>query len=235
MGRLPRTLAPALAAALLLALTGAAIAAMQSTKLGPGLCETTGGGRFVDIPGFPGEAIDRRLLTDIRMLEQRYSVFITDGYSMDRAHAENGEHPIGLALDIVPNKAAGGRWADIDRLAAWAEPRQDRPRQPFRWVGYEGDRGHGRGHHLHLSWSHSFAKPGRVARTVYTSRCPGTTAQTPGQPTGGGTGVGADSATGGGGVAAGSDNGAGTGSGGIGGRLRLAPPVVETGGVDAPG
>ena len=29
-----------------------------------------------------------------------------------------GEHPIGLALDIVPDKAAGGSWSDITRLAA---------------------------------------------------------------------------------------------------------------------
>ncbi len=220
MGRLPRTLAPALAAALLLALTGAAVAAMQSTKLGPTLCETTGGGRFVDIPGFPGESIDRRLLTDIRMLEQRYSIFITDGYSRDPVHAAGGEHPIGLALDIVPDKAAGGRWSDIDRLARWAEPRQNSPRQPFRWVGYDGDRGHGRGDHLHLSWSHSLAKPGRTARTVFTVRCPGSIVPPPGPATAGGTHVGGGHGSG------------GSGSGGIGGKSdRLAPLVGETDGV----
>jgi hypothetical protein len=223
MGRLSRTLAPALAAAVLLvALTGLASAAMHSTKLAPGLCETTGGGRFVKIPGFPGETIDRRLLTDIRMLEKRYSIFVTDGYSIDDVHAENGEHPIGLALDIVPDKAAGGRWSDIDRLAAWAEPKQDRPREPFRWVGYDGDRGHGRGHHLHLSWSHSFAKPRKTARTVYTIRCPGETGQVPGEPTGASTG----------GTAVGGGHGGGTGSGGIGGKPRLVPPVAESDGLD---
>ena len=95
-----------------LAIAALAVASpMRSTKLGPRLCETTGGGKFVRIPGFPGEMIDRRLLTDIQWLEQRYPIFITDGYSMDDVHAENGEHPIGLALDIVPNKAEGGRWA----------------------------------------------------------------------------------------------------------------------------
>ncbi len=45
---------------------------------------------------------------------------------MDDVHSINGEHPVGLALDIVPNKAAGGSWNDIDRLAgvggAEAEP-----------------------------------------------------------------------------------------------------------------
>ena len=34
------------------------------------------------------------------------------------------------------------------------------PRAPFRWVGYDGDANHGRGHHLHLSWNHSETKPG---------------------------------------------------------------------------
>ena len=111
------------AVALLVALTTLGLAAlavaspMQSTKLGPRLCETTGGGKFVRIPGFPGEMIDRRLLTDIKWIEQRYPIFITDGYSMDDVHAENGEHPIGLALDIVPNRAEGGHWGDITALA----------------------------------------------------------------------------------------------------------------------
>ena len=170
-----RRLLGALATAALAALALAALAwagAMHSTKLGPRLCETTGGGKFVRIPGFPGEMIDRRLLTDVRWLERRYSIFVTDGYSMDDVHAVNGEHPLGLALDIVPNKAEGGTWAQITALARWAEPRQNRPRMPFRWVGYNGDAGHGRGHHLHLSWSHSTTRPGRPAKLVDTIRCP---------------------------------------------------------------
>ncbi len=152
---------------------------MESTKLAPKLCETAGGGKFVDIPGFPGERIDRRLLADVRWLVKRYEIFVTDGYSTSDVHASNGEHPLGLALDIVPNKAAGGSWADINRLAKWAEPSQNRPRAPFRWVGYNGDSGHGRGHHLHLSWNHSMSKPQRPARTVYTVRCPGSSPSAP--------------------------------------------------------
>jgi hypothetical protein len=62
----------------------------------------------------------------------------------------------------------GGSWKDVDRLAKWAEPRQNHPRAPFRWVGYNGDRNHGRGNHLHLSWSHTATKPGRIAATVWT-------------------------------------------------------------------
>ena len=123
-------------------------------------------------PRLPRETIDRRLLTDIRRLVRRYKIFVTDGYSLSDVHAANGEHPLGLALDIVPDKERGGTWNRIDRLAAWAEPEQGEPRAPFRWVGYDGDANHGRGHHLHLSWSHSVSGPGRPARTVYTMRCP---------------------------------------------------------------
>ena len=199
-----------------LALSALATAKMRSTKISATLCETTGGGRFVSIPGFSGERIDRRLLTDIRRLERRYKIFITDGYSMDDIHAQNGEHPIGLALDIVPNKAQGGTWADVTALAHWAEPTQNHPRTPFRWVGYDGDAGHGRRNHLHLSWNHTATAPGHSARTVYTIRCPRQPVPAPPtEPPSGGT------------------DGDGevkpNPSGGIGGKL--GPVAIETGGV----
>jgi hypothetical protein len=190
-----------------------AAAAMQSTKLGPLLCETTGGGRFVRIPEFRGEKIDRRLLDDIDYLQERFRIFITDGYSLDPVHSANGEHPIGLALDIVPDVANGGSWRRITRLAKWAEPRPDRPRAPFRWVGYNGDAGHGRGHHLHLSYTHSRTRYDKPARTVQTLKCPGAGAKGP----------------------KGGNPGAGFGSGGVGltkkdlKRFERAHP--ETGGV----
>jgi hypothetical protein len=250
----PLVLLAALAAVVAIALTGLAVARMKSTKIGPGLCQTTGGGKIVDIPGFPGEMIDRRLLTDIRRLVRRYKIFVTDGYSLSDVHAANGEHPLGLALDIVPNVAKGGSWSRIDRLAAWAEPEPNEPRPPFRWVGYDGDANHGRGHHLHLSWSHSVSMPGRTARTVYTRRCPSPAIPAPvpppapEPPLAGGTEVGepvkGQGGSSGGGDYAGSGGGdwaSGPGSGGIGGGglgsgsggigKRLAPPVAEAGGL----
>jgi Ca2+-binding RTX toxin-like protein len=130
-----------------------------------GVRRRVGGGRFVPIPGFDGQRIDRRLLADLAYLRQRFRVGIQAGLAM-RGHAPEGEHPIGLAVDIVPGR--GGSWDDVDRLAKWAEPRQNRPRSPFRWVGYTGDAGHGRGDHLHLSWRHSRARRGHPARTVWT-------------------------------------------------------------------
>jgi hypothetical protein len=156
-------------------------AAMRSTKVAPGLCKTVGGGKFVKIPRFPGERIDRRLLRDIRWMVRKYSIFVSDGFSTSPVHAWNGEHPIGLALDIVPDRSRGGNWKKITRLARFAEPRQNEPRPPWRWVGYNGDPGHGRGHHLHLSYMHSETKPTVPARVVYTYRCP-KRPRTPPQP-----------------------------------------------------
>ena len=263
-GRRALVLAVAALAAMA-AVVAIASARMVSTKLGPTLCETTGGGKFVPIPDFPGERIDRRLLNDVRFLERRYKIFVTDGYSMDDVHSLNGEHPIGLALDIVPNKAAGGTWNDIDRLAVWAEPKQNQPRAPFRWVGYDGDSGHGRGHHLHLSFGHSETKPGIPAKYVQSIRCPGPagggTPQPPIQPeppaepeeptgpaSGGATAHGnhgadrdrdgdrggnrdRDRDRGHGGANTGGTAGGSLPTGGIGGKLGLAPPVPEAGGV----
>jgi hypothetical protein len=136
-----------------------------------GVRRVCGGGRFVPIPGFPSKRIDARLLPDIAFLRAHYHIAITAGYALV-GHAQGGEHPIGLAIDIMPGP--GGTWDDIDRLARWAEPRQNAPRPPFRWVGYNGDANHGRGNHLHLSWSHSEPHtPRRPARCVTTLRLAG--------------------------------------------------------------
>jgi hypothetical protein len=224
--------------------------AMRSTKLGPNLCKTVNGGRFVDIPGFPGEKIDRRLKCDIRWMKRKFHIFITDGYSPD-GHAWNGEHPIGLAADIVPNVAKGGGWMDIGVLAHLAEPIQNQPIMPWRWVGWNGDAGHGRGNHLHLSWAHSETRPTVPARVVYTRKCPRPKrgdkpardggrdrddrpgsggGSRPGRGGGGGDGQG-DGSNGGTSPRSGSDGGGGGwgGGGGISTKIgRLAPVVPES-------
>lgn len=125
----------------------------------------TGGGSFVAIPGQSGERIDRRLLPDVLYLIRRFHLRVTDGYSLSSIHAAGGEHPLGLGIDFVPGP--GGSWDQVDRLARWAEPRQDHPRWPFRWVGYNGDVNHGRGNHLHLSWQHTPGHPGVPVRSVW--------------------------------------------------------------------
>jgi uncharacterized membrane protein YgcG len=233
VSRARRALALIAATAGIVALAASPAAAMRSQKIAPHLCKTVRGGKFVRIPGFPGEKIDRRLLPDIRWMKRRFDVFITDGYSRDPVHAENGEHPIGLATDIVPNAARGGTWNQIGELAHLAEPRQDQPIMPWRWVGWNGDAGHGRGDHLHLSWSHSETRPGHPARVVYTRRCPRTDDRQRSDDGGrrrhhhgstGGTGAGD-----GGGGDGGSSGGTGAGGGGtVAPKIgKLAPVVPE--------
>jgi hypothetical protein len=133
----------------------------------------TAGARWVPVPGQAWARVDRRILADVLYLVRRYRVRIVEGYGTI-GHEPFGEHPLGLAVDIEPG--AGGTWADVSQLARWAEPRQNRPRGPFRWVGWNGDFNHGHpsvcrprlgcAPHLHLSWSHTPTPPRHLARTV---------------------------------------------------------------------
>ena len=148
--------------------------AQRAAVVPDGFRTVEGKGKFVDIPGFPGKKIDRRLLPDVRWIVERYDVYITSAYSLSKAHTSKGEHPRGLAVDLVPG--GGGSWGKLAQLAKWAEPRPDMPREPFKWVGWNGDRGHGdpsrckqrRGcfPHLHLSWQHADSPRARPAAWV---------------------------------------------------------------------
>ncbi|MDQ3760005.1 MAG: hypothetical protein M3331_08705 [Actinomycetota bacterium] len=161
-------------------------------KLDKNLCKTTGGGKFVRIPHGGGARIDRRLLPDVKWMRGKFNIGIGDGYA-PTGHAPSGEHPIGLALDIFSGNGRSSGWDKIDRLARLAEPRQNQPKLPWRWVGYDGDAGHGRGHHLHLSWGHNDnTTPREPAKWVLTRICPGSGSQDGG---GGGGGISTRAAT----------------------------------------
>jgi hypothetical protein len=131
------------------------------------------------IPHEEGDMVDRRIIPNLRWIAQRYSIYVTDGYSgplpsgehvgCHGCHVERSDHYNGLAVDIVALEGEGGcdaHWAPITRLALWAEPRQNFPILPFRWVGYDGDAGHGCGDHLHLSWNHAPAPRSELAEWV---------------------------------------------------------------------
>jgi hypothetical protein len=121
------------------------------------------------IPHEEGDMVDKRILGDLRWIAARYPIYVTDGYSgplpngehvgCNQCHVKGSDHYNGLAVDLVPLNGTPGKcdstWAPITRLAEWAEPEQNKPVPPFRWVGYNGDAGHGCGNHLHLSWQHS--------------------------------------------------------------------------------
>jgi hypothetical protein len=131
------------------------------------------------IPHEDGDMVDRRILPDLLWIAEHFPIYVTDGYSgplpggghsgCDRCHTRHSDHYNGLAVDLVPfdgSSKCDSSWAPITRLAHWAEPVQNHPVPPFRWVGYDGDAGHGCGNHLHLSWNHSIAPEYQLAEWV---------------------------------------------------------------------
>jgi hypothetical protein len=167
----------ALAAACLLWSAAAAGAAPPLTRYAYGTGEIVA--IPASIPHEDGDMVDRRIVPDLRWIAQRYPIFVTDGYSgplpngehvgCNNCHVKGSDHYNGLAVDLVPlngGSKCDASWAPITRLALWAEPVQGKPRPPFRWVGYDGDAGHGCGNHLHLSWEHAPAPMFQLAEWV---------------------------------------------------------------------
>ncbi|HMC50005.1 MAG TPA: hypothetical protein VKH20_05115 [Solirubrobacterales bacterium] len=132
------------------------------------------------IPHEEGDMVDKRILGDLRWIAARYPIYVTDGYSgplpngehvgCNMCHVKDSDHYNGVAVDLVPLNGTPGKcdstWAPITRLAEWAEPLQNQPVPPFRWIGYNGDAGHGCGNHLHLSWQHAPAPMFQLAEWV---------------------------------------------------------------------
>lgn len=138
------------------------------------------------IPHEEGDMVDKRIIPDLRWIAQRYPIYVTDGYSgplpnggwsgCHGCHVRGSDHYNGLAVDIVPlvpSSTCDVKWNAITRLARWTEPVQNKPVLPFRWVGYDGDAGHGCGHHLHLSWNHAVVKQYELAEWVEVFSPPG--------------------------------------------------------------
>jgi hypothetical protein len=158
----------------------AATAALVASPLADALRDTPGSTyhkekprRFVPIPDrvphVAGAYVDRRIKRNLVWIARHFNIYVTEGFAgrlpngkkvgCPQCHVQNSEHKIGLALDIVPvNTDWSGRcnkpWRSITKLAKWAEPHQNGPLPPFRWVGYNKDEAHGCGDHLHLSWNH---------------------------------------------------------------------------------
>lgn len=124
------------------------------------------------VPGTAFEC-DRRIVPDVELILSRYHAQLTACFA-PTGHQALGEHPLGLATDIVPGP--GGSWDLIDEMAAdfgWhiscgGTGCAGQLPPPFRFIGYDLYPGHGRGNHIHLSWLHSPAAPGTPAATVQT-------------------------------------------------------------------
>jgi hypothetical protein len=174
-----RNLATAIAAVCVLCALWAATAAAGpvSTRI------VYASGEIVPIPAAipheEGDMVDSRIVPDLRWIASHFPIYVTDGYSgplpdgervgCRGCHVAHSDHYNGLAVDIVPlngGPQCDASWRPITRLAHWAEPVQSRPVAPFRWVGYDGDPGHGCGNHLHLSWEHAPAPRYQLAEWV---------------------------------------------------------------------
>lgn len=105
-----------------------------------GTRRSTAKAKLVVIPGSVPHRADRRILGDLEYLKAAYNVAVA------------GTSGHGLVVDLVPGES--GSWADVDRLARWAEPRPGRARSPFQKVSYAGDAGFGRGAKMRIAWRH---------------------------------------------------------------------------------
>ncbi|HET7053353.1 MAG TPA: hypothetical protein VFI09_05490 [Solirubrobacterales bacterium] len=177
-------LAAAALACCLLAAPAPAAPGQPSMRLGPTSTRLVYASSMIvpipaSIPHEEGDMVDRRILPDLRWISAHFPIVVSDGYSgplpdgehvgCRGCHVKNSDHYNGLAVDLSPriwSSKCDANWRGITRLAHWAEPVQNRPRAPFRWVGYDGDAGHGCGNHLHLSWNHAPAPQFQLAEWV---------------------------------------------------------------------
>jgi hypothetical protein len=185
-GKRPKTIARRTSRALLALAAAALLCGLPAHAASAGPVSTRlvyAPGEIVPIPASvpheEGDMVDRRIVPDLRWIAQHYPIYVTDGYSgplpngehvgCDNCHVKGSDHYNGLAVDLVPLNGDGKcdeTWDGITRLALWAEPTQNHPAPPFRWVGYDGDAGHGCGNHLHLSWQHAPAQQFQLAEWV---------------------------------------------------------------------
>ncbi len=191
---------PAAKTILAVALLAEAVAAAQASAApAPTFHTSFARGKIVplgaSVPHAPGVMVDRRIAPDLEYLAAAYPIYVQEGYAgplagvgqvgCRKCHVSHSDHYNGDAVDIVPidwdGRGCDSGWRPVTRLAHWAEPRQNHPRLPFRWVGYNGDVNHGCGNHLHFSWDHAQAKRFKLARWV-TVFDPPVTAPAPTEP-----------------------------------------------------
>lgn len=130
---------------------------------------------LVDVPG-TGAQCDARIVANVVAILERYHAQVSDCYSP--GHAQAGEHPLGLAVDLTP--APPSDWSSIEELARFAGWREScastgcagQTHTAFRFVGWNGypdhgDPAHAGGNaHLHLSWDHGPGRPAEWVRLV---------------------------------------------------------------------
>jgi hypothetical protein len=128
-----------------------------------------------------GMECDARIIPDVVYLARRFGLLVTACFGI---HAPDGEHPLGAAIDAVPQDGNWGRTMRAALAIGWrpscaasgVAPECARP--PFRFIGYNGYPDHGDpahcfpcggGAHLHISWqtSASLGEPENRLRYQY--------------------------------------------------------------------
>jgi hypothetical protein len=136
----------------------------------------------ITVTGGAAIECDRRVRDDVIWLARRFHVLVTACYAI---HSQAGEHPLGAAVDLVPDGDQGWKQTTerLARTVGWKRSCAASgvapvcARRPFRFVGYDGYPGHGdpahchcgTNAHLHLSWltSASDGQPQNASRTGY--------------------------------------------------------------------
>jgi hypothetical protein len=123
------------------------------------------------VPG-AGLRCDARIVPDVQSVLRRFGLRLTACFAAS-GHAAGGEHPLGLATDLVPADGDWSRTMAAAQFFGWstdcaATGCAGRARAPMRVVLYNGYPGHGDpAHcpppacpaHLHLSWAHASTSP----------------------------------------------------------------------------
>ncbi|MEA2395336.1 MAG: hypothetical protein QOJ82_3227, partial [Solirubrobacteraceae bacterium] len=126
----------------------------------------------------PGTSIecDARIVDDVIWLTARFGLTVTACFAAT-GHALRGEHPLGLAVDVVPRDREWSRTLAAARYFGWSEHCAAAgcigvATPPMRVVLYNDFPGHGDPTHcpppacrphLHLSWAHGPAEPATPA------------------------------------------------------------------------
>jgi hypothetical protein len=115
---------------------------------------------------------DARIVDDVVYILRRFGLIATACFAAT-GHALRGEHPLGLAIDVVPADGDWDRTLHAARFFGWspdcgASGCATAAKPPMRVVLYDGYPGHGDpahcppptcAPHLHLSWAHAPTEP----------------------------------------------------------------------------
>ena len=103
------------------------------------------------VPHVDGAYIDKRIKRNLIWLADHFRIYVTEGSPGRAAEREEGRLPqaprrgLRAARSASPSTSrpldndwsghCNKRWASVSKLAKWAEPKQNEPLPPFRWVG----------------------------------------------------------------------------------------------------